>query len=224
MSTPPTSSSEQPAAAGQDPAAAGQEPAAAGKQQPGEVLLQARPRRIVIYALIATVIIVGTALAVGIGLHGTNDGVAFRGYDQGGVIGVGVILGATIMIAAARPRLRVDSEGLSIRNMVGHRRVPWKWVQRISFPEGAQWPVVQMPDDETYPIVAIQAMDRERAVTALRQLRALADRYATDAPRLSEQAERRWDEQLRQQEQQRPLGRLELIDLQRGGGRRKRSR
>lgn len=201
-------------------------PPAPSEQPPSPVnsggLLQVRPRRIVIYALIATAVIVGSSLAVGIMLHGTNDGVAFRGYDQGGVIGVGVILGATIMIAAARPRLRVDSEGLSIRNMVGHRRVPWKWVQRISFPEGAQWPVLQLPDDETYPIVAIQAMDRQRAVDALRQLRALADRYAVEAPRLSAQAQRRWDEQLRRQEQQRPLGRLELQDLQRARSRRAR--
>lgn len=197
-------------------------PSAPSGQGPGGVLLQARPRRIVIYALIATVVIVGSSLAVSIMLHGTNDGVAFGGYDQGAVIGVGVILGTTIMIAAARPRLRVDSEGLSIRNMVGHRRVPWKWVQRISFPEGAQWPVVQLPDDETYPIVAIQAMDRQRAVDALRQLRVLADRYAVEAPRLSAAAQRRWDEQLRRQEQQRPLGRLELQDLQRARSRRAR--
>ena len=74
------------------------------------VLLQVRPRRIVIFASIAAFLVVAMSVTVGVLLTGTSAGVQFRTADQVGIIGVGVLLAAVIM-TAARPRLRVDENG-----------------------------------------------------------------------------------------------------------------
>lgn len=190
--------------------------------QPTEraVLLEVHPRRIVLWAIGAAVLFVGSTTTVGILLQVSEDGVAFRAADQIALVGVGLLMAATILIAAARPRLRVDARGLRVRNMVGHRDVPWALIHRISFPEGAQWPLLLLADDETYPVVAVQAMDRERAVVALKKLRAIFDTYAVNRPEQSPEALAAEQAALLEAERRRPLGRLEVIDLQRSRKRR----
>lgn len=181
----------------------------------GAVLLQVRPHRIVGWAIGAAVLVVGATTTVGILLQLSEDGVAFRAADQVGLVGIGLLMAATILIAAARPRLRADARGLRIRNMVGHRDIEWASIHRISFPEGAQWPLLLLADDETYPLVAVQTMDRERAVVALKELRAIFDTFAIDRPEQSPEAVAARQAELLEAERRRPLGRLEVIDLQR---------
>lgn len=174
-----------------------------------------RPRRIVVWAAASATVILVVSLVVGILLRNSADGVSFQTSDQIGVIGVGIVLAASILIAAARPRLEISRQGLRIRNMVGHRDLEWPLVHAISFPEGAQWPMLQLADDETYPVVAIQAMDRERALVALKALRAAFDRWAPPRPVPTAQALAAQAEAARRHEAERPLGRLEVQDLQR---------
>lgn len=50
----------------------------------------------------------------------------------------------------------------------------------MSFPVGARWARVDLPDDEYTAIMAIQAVDKDRAVQAMDRLRALMDRYRPD--------------------------------------------
>ena len=76
-------------------------------------------------------------------------------------------------MTAARPRLRVDRTGLWIRNVFGEPFTPWQLVVRVAYPQGAPWAQLMMPDDEVKPVMAIQAMDRGRAVQALEEVRAL---------------------------------------------------
>lgn len=179
------------------------------------VLLQVRPRRIVFWAIGAAVLMVGSTTTVGILLQVSEDGIAFRAADQIALIGIGVLMAAAVLIAAARPRVQADADGLRIRNMVGHREVPWTLIHRISFPEGAQWPLLLLDDDETYPLVAVQAMDRERAVADLKKLRAIFDTFAVHRPEQSPEALAAQEAALLEAERSRPLGRLEVIDLQR---------
>ncbi len=145
------------------------------------MLLQVRPKRITIYASIAAAIVVGSMVIVGLLLRDTNEGVEFRTSDQVGLIGVGLILGGVIM-TAARPRLRVDRTGLWIRNVFGESFTPWQLVTRVAYPQGAPWAQLMMPDDEVKPVMAIQAMDRGRAVKALEEVRALQATYAPPPP------------------------------------------
>jgi hypothetical protein len=50
----------------------------------------------------------------------------------------------------------------------------------VSFPVGARWARVDLPDDEYVPAMAIQAIDKERAVAAMDSVRALLARYRPD--------------------------------------------
>jgi hypothetical protein len=159
--------------------------------------------------VLAVMIVVGLLL-----LHSTGDGVYFRVADQIGLIGIGVVVAGGIM-TGARPRLRVDSAGLWVRNVLGEAFFDWAVVVRVAFPEGVHWAQLLLADDERYPVMAIQSMDRERAVVALRQVRELMSRYAPPAPVLSPEAEeaaRRREQEEIARAAERPLGRLEEID------------
>jgi len=189
-----------------------------------EPLLVVRPRRIAIYAAISATSVVAAMVVVGILLHGTNDGVSFETSDQVGLIGLGVLIGIAILMMA-RPTLKVFREGLLVRNILGENFYEWPLIYAISFPQGAQWALLRMPDEETHPVMAIQLLDRSRAVESLSAVRALHEKYAPPPPKpqvLDEEALRR----LREQENNRPLGRLEIIDranAARGRARRKSS-
>jgi hypothetical protein len=50
----------------------------------------------------------------------------------------------------------------------------------VSFPVGARWARLDLPDDEYIPVMAIQAIDKGRAVAAMDEVRGLIDRYRPD--------------------------------------------
>jgi hypothetical protein len=173
-------------------------------------LLTVRPRRITIYAVISSSIVVSSMVVVGILLHGTNDGVAFQTSDQVSLIALGLLIGIAILMMA-RPTLKVFAEGMLVRNILGENFYPWPLIYGISFPQGAQWALLRMPDDETHPVMAIQLLDRGRAVQSLKAVRALHEKYAPpppQAPAPDPEAVRRAAEEA----SRRPLGRLEIID------------
>jgi hypothetical protein len=161
--------------------------------------------------------VIASMVVIGLLLRDTNEGVEFRTSDQIGLIGIGLILGGVIM-RAARPRLRVDRQGLWIRNILGEQFTPWQLVVRIAYPQGAPWAQVLMPDDEIKPLMAIQAMDRGRAVTALEEVRALQAKYGPPPPVPAAPPPVRL-EQSELANPDRPLGRLEIIDRQKAAAR-----
>lgn len=176
------------------------------------VLFQVRPRRISVLAGIAAVVVVAVMMVVSALLLGSEEGVNFRVSDQIGLIGIGLLLAGGIM-TAARPRLRVDRRGLRVRNVLGEQFVPWSLILRVGYPQGAPWAQLVMPDDEVKPVMAIQAMDRGRAVAALERVRALQAQYGPPAPRPTRQPLRPEDDFGR------PLGRLEIIDREKAAAR-----
>ena len=196
---------------------------------PAPVLLQVRPRRITIYASIAALLVVGAMVVIGLLLLNSDEGVAFRTADQIGLIGIGLILGGLIM-TAARPRLRADRNGLWVRNILGEEFTPWPLVVRIAYPQGAPWAQLNMPEDETKPVMAIQAMDRGRAVQALEAVRELQEKYGQPPPAPVPRDlpagvsvvddDRSRDVRLGDSSNlQRPLGRLEIIDREKAAQR-----
>jgi hypothetical protein len=64
-----------------------------------------------------------------------------------------------------------------VRNMLGEKLIAWPDVVGVSFPAGARWARVDLPDDEYIPLMAIQAVDKDRAVAAMDAVRELAARY-----------------------------------------------
>jgi len=76
--------------------------------------------------------------------------------------------------------VRVGPSGIAVRNVLGYQLIPWSNVVDVSFPRGARWARVELPDDEYIPVMAIQAVDRERAVDAMDAVRRLLARYRPD--------------------------------------------
>lgn len=191
-------------------------------QDRGPVLLQVRPRRMVWIAGAAAFVTLSTAVVVGVLLKASGgDGINFQTFDQVGIIGVGVLMAAAMMTAAL-PRLRVHRTGVAVRNIAGEKFYPWPLVQRVAFPPGSPWAQLMLPDDEATPVLALQAMDRGRAVRAMTELRALHAQYGP-APMVRPQGA----PPPVVPDPDRPLGRLEIIDRQlaeKGKGRGRRGR
>lgn len=171
-----------------------------------------RPRRITVYGAVAAAAVLATVIVLGVLLR--SDGVPLRMVDKIGFMSVGVA-GAGIIMLVARPRLIADVRGMRVRNVLGEVALPWQVVTRISFPAGSHWAQIVLADDETYPLLAIQAMDKQRAVEALQAVRALHARFVPDQPKVSaEAAERARQHAIAEAAaaSRRPLGRLEQID------------
>lgn len=179
------------------------------------VLLQVRPRKITILASIATGLVVGSMVVIGLLLRNADLGVPFRVADQVSLIGIGLILGGLIM-TAARPRLRVDRNGVWVRNVLNEVFTPWALVVKVAYPVGSPWAQLQMPDDEVKSVMAIQGMDRGRAVRALERVRELQRQYGHPAPEPVRPPGPSANELA---EQSRPLGRLEIIDREKAAAR-----
>ena len=108
-----------------------------------------------------------------------SSGVIFQTADQVAMGLLGVII-AGLVLLFARPRLRVGAAGIAVRNLLTYKLIPWSDVVDVSFPQGARWARVDLPDDEYVPAMAIQAIDKERAVDAMDQVRELMLRYRPD--------------------------------------------
>lgn len=138
-----------------------------------------RPRKVRLVAGLAAAALVVTFSLLALALSGDATGVYFRVADQVSMVLLGILLAGGVLMLT-RPRLRVDEAGVAVRNILGERTFPWPLVQSVSFPDGAPWARLELPDDEYAPVMAIQATDGDRAVQALRHLRALHRTHTTE--------------------------------------------
>lgn len=138
--------------------------------------IEVRPRLAPYFAYAAAVLIAGTHVAVGFLLKIGSSGVIFQTADQVAMAGLGLIIAGCVLLLT-RPRLRVGQSGVAVRNLLGDRLVSWPDVVGVSFPGGARWARIDLPDDEYIPVLAIQAVDKQRAVDAMDAVRQLVARY-----------------------------------------------
>lgn len=138
--------------------------------------LQVRPHLTPYFAYGAAILILAAHVVVGVLLKARSTGVVFQTADQYAMAGLGVVIAGAVLLFA-RPRLRVGKNGLAVRNMLGEKLIAWSDVVGVSFPMGARWARVDLPDDEYVPLMAIQAVDKERAVAAMDRVRDLVIRY-----------------------------------------------
>lgn len=131
------------------------------------------------FAYAAAVVLVVAHIAIGLVLKIGSSGVVFQTADQVAMGVLGVVL-AGLALLFTRPRLRVGASGLSVRNVFSDKLIPWADVVGVSFPVGSRWARVDLPDDEYIPIMAIQAVDKERAVRAMDAVREQLARYRPD--------------------------------------------
>lgn len=79
----------------------------------------------------------------------------------------------TVWLALVRSRVTATSEGLTVVN--GFKRRDYEWAQLITanLRRGAPWAHLDLSDGETIPMMGIQGSDGDRAIKAVRQVRAL---------------------------------------------------
>lgn len=138
--------------------------------------VEIHPRRVKYFVVIAAVLIAAIHIAVSFLITIGSSGVVFRPIDQVAIVVIGLVI-AGVVLLFGRPRLRVGAAGMSVRNLFGDRLVPWSIVQGVSFPANARWARIELPHDEYIPLMAIQAIDDERAVAAMDSVRELLARY-----------------------------------------------
>jgi hypothetical protein len=138
--------------------------------------VEIRPHLTPYFAYGAAALILAVAIAIGVLLKIRSTGVIFQTADQLAMALLGAVI-AGVVLLFARPRLRVGASGVAVRNLFAYRLIPWSDVVDVSFPRGARWARVDLPDDEYVPVMAIQAVDRDRAVDAMDRVRALMERY-----------------------------------------------
>lgn len=125
------------------------------------------------YAL--AVVVFATFVVIALVMRRANDGVPFTYKDQWGTAFVGFVL-AGLCLMPTRPRLRADREAIQTRAFLGGwRTIPWEVVVRLDFPRNVRFARVVLPAEEAVAIYAVQRWDGQRAVVAMRGLRALLD-------------------------------------------------
>lgn len=142
-------------------------------REPDRDWVRFRPRRTRVAAWVAAVVTVLAAVALAAALSGPiGEGRAVFGTaDRVATVGLGLI-GAAALLALARPAVEADADGIRVRNIVGGCDLSWGVVRAIRFDRGASWATLELQDDEVVGVLAVQAVDKERAVAAVRALRA----------------------------------------------------
>jgi hypothetical protein len=131
------------------------------------------PRRLgrICGALAALVVLVfgGIALLLPRG----NDAVeTFRPVDQVAFFCIGLVIAGGVLVLT-RFRVRADEQGVWVRNSLGERFFPWPVVVAVNLPEGATWAQLELHDDETVALLALQTSDGDATIDAVIALRRL---------------------------------------------------
>jgi hypothetical protein len=141
---------------------------------PGQpAVVDARPVVMARIGWICAAVVVLVFSVTALVMRTDNAGAHFGPKDQWGTFVLGIVLGG-LFVMATRPRLHADLDGVRLRAFLGGwRTVPWELVVGVEFPAKVRFARLVLPGDETLAIYAIQRLDKDRAVTAMRGLRAL---------------------------------------------------
>ena len=135
--------------------------------------VSSRPVRLtrVCWGVAALVMVVFTAVAVALGTATTGDA-AFRLGDQIAMVVLGALIAGAVL-GFTRPRVHADLDGVRIRNLISEKLVPWQVIRAVRLDDGAPWASLDLHDDDTLALFAIQSNDGDRAVEAVLGMREL---------------------------------------------------
>lgn len=133
----------------------------------------ARPRRLtrVCWLVAALVVVVFGVLAVALG-RGPEGDAQFRLADQIAFFVLGLLV-AGLALMFTRARVTATADGVHVRNPFGTKDVPWQVVREVRLDDRAPWAVLELHDDETVQLLAVQSNDGDAAVDVVLELRAL---------------------------------------------------
>ncbi|MGY1702458.1 PH domain-containing protein [Geodermatophilus sp. SYSU D00766] len=142
------------------------------------------PRRLRLVCAVAAALVVGVMVVVAVLLTSSSTGVVSFGLaDQVAVAGLGVFVGAGVLLVGAS-RVDADAAGVRVRNVLVRHELPWSVVRAVRFDRDSSWASLELANGDEVSVLAVQAADRERALDAVEGLRALlsAHRAAQPAP------------------------------------------
>ncbi|HWG94074.1 MAG TPA: PH domain-containing protein [Mycobacteriales bacterium] len=137
--------------------------------------LVVRPRTLTRVCWASAVLVTAVFALVGWGLTRSEGDAGFGTADAIAMTGLGALLGAAAL-SFTRARVVAGADGVRVRNVGGETGVPWAVVRSVRFDEGASWASLELQDDDTLPLLAVQANDGAYAREAVAQLRLLLER------------------------------------------------
>ena len=140
-----------------------------------------RPKKLRVWTVvIAVVVLILHILWAATLTAGRDTGVTIGGGDQLAFVAIGIILAGLILLLL-RIRVRAGAEGVELTGLLRAKVFRWDDIVGFTFPISAQWARLELPAYEHVGIPAIQAMDGEQAVAAMRTLRNVAGKYKPEA-------------------------------------------
>lgn len=140
---------------------------------PAPTHLEVRPRRVRLTCRIAAVVIMVVSVVTAVLILVSPAGAVDFGLDDAlSVVAIGLVAAAAVLWFA-RPRLVADASSVTVRNLGSTRRVPWQVVMGVRFDSRTSWAVLDLADDDTLAVMAIQKPDGVAAETAVAELRAM---------------------------------------------------
>ena len=128
-------------------------------------------------AIVWIILVMAAHLFMGFTVGLSFTGATVTTIDKFAFPGVGVLISILSWLALTRPRLRANSDGVEIRNILGTRFYPWQVIYGLSFPEGSRMARIELPDFEYVPVWALQSGDKQDVITKVRSFRDLEARY-----------------------------------------------
>ena len=137
--------------------------------------LVVRPRRLVVVCwAVAVMVVLAFSVLAYVLPNGATERAPVGRADQVAFFLLGCLI-AAVPVAFTRSRVRADERGVWIRNGLGERFLPWQVVVGVRLDPGAPWASLELQDDETKALLAVQANDGDRAVDAVLALRRLLE-------------------------------------------------
>lgn len=135
--------------------------------------VSAVPRRLRLITALAAAGLVAVMSVVAVLLKSSTTGVvSFHTSDQLAMVGLGLAMAAGVLLVG-RSRVDADASGLRVRNVVINHEVPWSAVRAVRFDQHSPWATLLLTNDDELAVSALQAADGDRALVAVRGLRAL---------------------------------------------------
>jgi len=102
----------------------------------------------------------------------------FTVFQRGTLIAFG-LFAFSLWFALVRSRVVAEAERLVVVNGYRRREYDWAEVVAVHLPPGAPWVTLDLADGTTVAAMGIQGSDGDRARTAVRQLRVIAEQQTS---------------------------------------------
>lgn len=133
-------------------------------------------KKLTLWAWLAAIVVMAIHIFMGIVVDIGDTGATVTPIDRLAFPAIGLII-ALVALLLTRARVRVNSRGVEVRNMLNARFYPWHDIYGLSFPKKSKWARLELPDFEFVPMLALQSADGARTVSAVRKFRELEEKY-----------------------------------------------